>query len=148
MADTGDRMFCHACGGVWSRADSGLTCPHCESDFTEIVRVPLFLVSLFAVTNGPPHRLKSLQIQTLLLQNSNRNLVRHLSTRGQTTDLGVMRKRLDLGHSTSWIQDLPATLSTPTGPPMAASPLAVLLSVVVSLRGNLPRTALPTPRFR
>ncbi|KAJ5125583.1 hypothetical protein N7476_010076 [Penicillium atrosanguineum] len=40
MADTGDRMFCHACGGVWSRADSGLTCPHCESDFTEIIEIP------------------------------------------------------------------------------------------------------------
>lgn len=38
MADNGDRMFCHACGGVWLRDGHGLTCPHCESDFTEIVR--------------------------------------------------------------------------------------------------------------
>lgn len=30
-------MFCHACGGVWLRNDHGLTCPHCQSDFTEIV---------------------------------------------------------------------------------------------------------------
>ncbi|KAJ5190581.1 uncharacterized protein N7498_009566 [Penicillium cinerascens] len=40
MADNGDRVFCHACGGVWSRADSDLTCPHCESDFTEIIEIP------------------------------------------------------------------------------------------------------------
>jgi hypothetical protein len=33
----GDRMFCHACGGVWPK-DHGLTCVHCQSEFTEIVR--------------------------------------------------------------------------------------------------------------
>ncbi|KUM61119.1 hypothetical protein ACN42_g5995 [Penicillium freii] len=36
--DTGDRMLCHACGGVWIKNDD-LTCPHCESDFTEIVQL-------------------------------------------------------------------------------------------------------------
>ncbi|KAJ5168486.1 uncharacterized protein N7482_004080 [Penicillium canariense] len=44
MADDGDRVICHACGGVWlldSRDDSSsLECPHCESDFTEIVEIP------------------------------------------------------------------------------------------------------------
>ncbi|PYH87375.1 hypothetical protein BO71DRAFT_188920 [Aspergillus ellipticus CBS 707.79] len=40
MADVGDRMFCHACGGVWLRAVQGLICPHCESDFTEIIEIP------------------------------------------------------------------------------------------------------------
>ncbi|KAJ5550529.1 hypothetical protein N7535_001528 [Penicillium sp. DV-2018c] len=34
-----DRMFCHACGGVWLK-DGGLTCPHCESEFTEIIEIP------------------------------------------------------------------------------------------------------------
>jgi hypothetical protein len=43
MADQGDRVFCHACGGVWlldtgeDGHDNSQTCPHCESDFTEIV---------------------------------------------------------------------------------------------------------------
>ncbi|KAJ5613190.1 hypothetical protein N7510_006384 [Penicillium lagena] len=40
MSESGDRMFCHACGGVWLRDESGLTCPHCESDFTEIIEIP------------------------------------------------------------------------------------------------------------
>ncbi|BDD60886.1 hypothetical protein MAP00_005976 [Monascus purpureus] len=40
MADNSDRMFCHACGGVWLRNDHGLTCPHCQSDFTEIIEIP------------------------------------------------------------------------------------------------------------
>lgn len=35
--DEGDRVFCHACGGVWRRNEHGLICPHCGSDFTEIV---------------------------------------------------------------------------------------------------------------
>ncbi|PWY89530.1 hypothetical protein BO94DRAFT_594138 [Aspergillus sclerotioniger CBS 115572] len=39
MADAGDRMFCHACGGVWLHNAGDMTCPHCESDFTEIVRL-------------------------------------------------------------------------------------------------------------
>lgn len=31
-------MFCHACGGVWSKDDeTNLACPHCQSEFTEIV---------------------------------------------------------------------------------------------------------------
>ena len=39
MADHGDRVLCHACGGVSLKEDGrDLTCPHCESDFTEIVR--------------------------------------------------------------------------------------------------------------
>jgi Zn finger protein HypA/HybF involved in hydrogenase expression len=43
MADDGDRVICHACGGVWlletgeDGRDNSLKCPHCESDFTEIV---------------------------------------------------------------------------------------------------------------
>lgn len=52
MADNGDRMFCHACGGVWLRDESGLTCPHCESDFTEIVRaVAAYFVPLSPTAN-------------------------------------------------------------------------------------------------
>ncbi|CAI7657306.1 unnamed protein product [Penicillium glandicola] len=37
--DSGDRMLCHACGGVWLK-DDDLTCPHCESEFTEIIEIP------------------------------------------------------------------------------------------------------------
>lgn len=50
MADDGDRGFCHACGGVWlletrqDGHDNSLTCPHCESEFTEIVRGNLSLL--------------------------------------------------------------------------------------------------------
>ncbi|KAJ9203673.1 hypothetical protein DTO164E3_306 [Paecilomyces variotii] len=40
MADRGDRMFCHQCGGVWLRNEFGLQCPHCESEFTEIIETP------------------------------------------------------------------------------------------------------------
>ncbi|KAF7715548.1 Zinc finger RING-type domain-containing protein [Penicillium ucsense] len=47
MADSGDRGMCHACGGVWllNRGDSAgpeshLTCPHCDSDFIEIIEIP------------------------------------------------------------------------------------------------------------
>ncbi|KAL2008620.1 hypothetical protein VTN00DRAFT_6814 [Thermoascus crustaceus] len=40
MADRGDRMYCHACNGLWLRNDHGLICPYCESDFTEIIEVP------------------------------------------------------------------------------------------------------------
>ncbi|RHZ57101.1 putative RING finger domain protein [Aspergillus thermomutatus] len=41
MADAGDRMFCHACAGVWLKnAANGLNCPHCQSDFTEIIEIP------------------------------------------------------------------------------------------------------------
>ncbi|KAE8148382.1 hypothetical protein BDV25DRAFT_141854 [Aspergillus avenaceus] len=41
MADVGDRMFCHACGGVWLRSDEHeLKCPHCQSEFTEIIEIP------------------------------------------------------------------------------------------------------------
>ncbi|KAJ5928455.1 RING finger domain protein [Penicillium verhagenii] len=38
--DHGDRVFCHACGAVWLKDDDGLTCPHCESGFTEIIEIP------------------------------------------------------------------------------------------------------------
>lgn len=45
MADNGDRGMCHACGGVWlldsgdrGQPEGSLTCPHCDSDFIEIVR--------------------------------------------------------------------------------------------------------------
>ncbi|KAG0161082.1 hypothetical protein PDIDSM_8615 [Penicillium digitatum] len=37
--DSSDRMLCHACGGVWIKNDD-LTCPHCESEFTEIIEIP------------------------------------------------------------------------------------------------------------
>ncbi|KKK17953.1 hypothetical protein AOCH_004439 [Aspergillus ochraceoroseus] len=40
MADTGDRMLCHACGYVWPRSEHELECPRCSSDFTEIVEIP------------------------------------------------------------------------------------------------------------
>ncbi|KAI1834324.1 hypothetical protein DTO006G1_446 [Penicillium roqueforti] len=38
--DTGDRMLCHACGGVWTKDGDFLTCPHCQSEFTEIIEIP------------------------------------------------------------------------------------------------------------
>ncbi|KAL4803506.1 amidohydrolase family-domain-containing protein [Aspergillus unguis] len=38
--DTEDRVLCHACGRVWPRNQyEGLECPHCNSDFTEIVSI-------------------------------------------------------------------------------------------------------------
>ncbi|KAJ5380498.1 uncharacterized protein N7496_002926 [Penicillium cataractarum] len=46
MADNGDRVMCHACGGVWlletgeDGHDTNLRCPHCESDATEIIEIP------------------------------------------------------------------------------------------------------------
>lgn len=50
MADRGDRVFCHACSQVWLRNDYGLICPHCESEFTEIVRnVPTPLLDAVVV---------------------------------------------------------------------------------------------------
>lgn len=42
MELNGDRMFCHACGGVWLRRPEGdLSCQRCGSEFTEIVRTTL-----------------------------------------------------------------------------------------------------------
>lgn len=39
--DTDDRVQCHACGRVWPRRlHDSLECPHCGSDFTEIVCIP------------------------------------------------------------------------------------------------------------
>ncbi|KAJ5959697.1 uncharacterized protein N7479_006847 [Penicillium vulpinum] len=52
--DSGDRMFCHACGGVWPK-DGGLTCPHCESEFTEIIEIPPEQAS----EDSPSHRANS-----------------------------------------------------------------------------------------
>ncbi|RAL10631.1 putative RING finger domain protein [Aspergillus homomorphus CBS 101889] len=41
MADAaGDRVMCHACGGVWPRSEHGLICPQCQSEFTEIIEIP------------------------------------------------------------------------------------------------------------
>lgn len=39
---TGDRevVFCHQCEHEWYHTEGGLTCPHCESEITEIVRLP------------------------------------------------------------------------------------------------------------
>ncbi|KAI9885732.1 MAG: kinetochore-associated Ndc80 complex subunit spc24 [Watsoniomyces obsoletus] len=34
---TGDEVYCHECRSVWPRIEHGLTCPHCGSEFTEIV---------------------------------------------------------------------------------------------------------------
>ncbi|XHG02079.1 hypothetical protein AWENTII_005441 [Aspergillus wentii] len=61
MADSGDRMFCHACEGVWLRNESGLTCPHCQSDFTEIVEIPPESPeeTSHAGLSTPPHRERS-----------------------------------------------------------------------------------------
>lgn len=40
-ASTGrDVVYCHACTNEWYRDESGLTCPECHSDITEIVRLP------------------------------------------------------------------------------------------------------------
>ncbi|OQE46657.1 hypothetical protein PENCOP_c001G04221 [Penicillium coprophilum] len=55
--ENGDRMFCHACGGVWLK-DGGLTCPHCESEFTEIIEIPPEQPSE-ASPNSPSHRADS-----------------------------------------------------------------------------------------
>ncbi|KAK2865394.1 hypothetical protein FQN49_003624 [Arthroderma sp. PD_2] len=34
---TGDRVFCHECEHQWPRNEHGLTCPHCQSEFVEIL---------------------------------------------------------------------------------------------------------------
>lgn len=33
----GERVFCHQCSNEWDRAQGGLQCPNCESEFTEVV---------------------------------------------------------------------------------------------------------------
>ncbi|KAL4920186.1 hypothetical protein BDW62DRAFT_199271 [Aspergillus aurantiobrunneus] len=39
--DTEDRVLCHACGRVWPRSSTdSLDCPHCGSEFTEIIEIP------------------------------------------------------------------------------------------------------------
>ncbi|KAL2872827.1 putative RING finger domain protein [Aspergillus lucknowensis] len=38
--DSCDRIICHACDHVWPRSQHGLDCPHCGSDFTEIIEIP------------------------------------------------------------------------------------------------------------
>ncbi|KAJ5720527.1 RING finger domain protein [Penicillium malachiteum] len=41
MSNREDRIFCHACGGVALQVDeTDLSCPLCESDFTEIIEIP------------------------------------------------------------------------------------------------------------
>ena len=40
MADNriaGEQVHCHQCQNKWRRDQGGLTCPHCGSEFTEIV---------------------------------------------------------------------------------------------------------------
>lgn len=41
MADRGrvqgERVYCHSCANEWDRNNGGLTCPFCDSEFTEIV---------------------------------------------------------------------------------------------------------------
>ena len=32
-----DVVYCHTCDNEWFRDDWGLTCPHCDSEATEIV---------------------------------------------------------------------------------------------------------------
>ncbi|EKV06339.1 hypothetical protein PDIG_70330 [Penicillium digitatum PHI26] len=58
--DSSDRMLCHACGGVWIKNDD-LTCPHCESEFTEIVQRMLSLLISFILTLSFTLRLRFLQ---------------------------------------------------------------------------------------
>ncbi|KAJ5499191.1 hypothetical protein N7453_008242 [Penicillium expansum] len=52
--DSSDRMLCHACGRVWTKEDD-LTCPYCESEFTEIIEIPPELPS----EGSPSHRADS-----------------------------------------------------------------------------------------
>lgn len=33
----GNRVYCHVCDHEWDRAEGGLQCPACESEFVEIV---------------------------------------------------------------------------------------------------------------
>ncbi|KAL1965513.1 hypothetical protein VTN77DRAFT_5596 [Rasamsonia byssochlamydoides] len=37
MPQRGEEVFCHVCGAVFPKDDYGLTCPQCESEFTEII---------------------------------------------------------------------------------------------------------------
>ncbi|KAJ5916902.1 RING finger domain protein [Penicillium tannophilum] len=39
-SDHEDRVLCHACGAVWLKVADGLTCPQCQSEFTEIIEIP------------------------------------------------------------------------------------------------------------
>ena len=36
----GERVFCHGCQNDWPRSEGGLTCPRCQSEFTEILSRP------------------------------------------------------------------------------------------------------------
>ncbi|PGH06230.1 hypothetical protein AJ80_08199 [Polytolypa hystricis UAMH7299] len=36
-SESGERVFCHECGNTWPRAEHGLDCPDCHSEFVEIL---------------------------------------------------------------------------------------------------------------
>lgn len=40
----GDRVLCYNCGRQYARAEGGLECPNCGSDFVEVVSIVFFLV--------------------------------------------------------------------------------------------------------
>lgn len=118
MADHGDhdRVFCHACGGVWLKDDDGLTCPHCESDFTEIVRYSILSQQSSTDYN---HRLRS-RLMMLLLPHHRSSLTPQYPRliHGQTITHG--RKKIIREPLALWILP-PAPLESPgtlTDPPM------------------------------
>lgn len=143
MADEGDRGLCHACGGVWlleSRQDGheDLKCPHCESEFTEIVSGLWSL--LFPFTPSPPLisltagfscRLKSPPKALSLNPNPtpNRN-----SIHGQTIIPGPKKNQY---QAAGWSPGPLAILTVHTGPPMVASPLVAPRSVAGTRRAEL-----------
>lgn len=146
MADEGDRGLCHACGGVWlleTRQDGhdDLKCPHCESEFTEIVsgNWPLLfpfppIPPLIILTAGFSCRLKSPPKALSLNPNPNPN--RRDSIHGQIIIRGP---QMDQYQAAGWSPGPLAILTVHTGLPMVASPLVAPRSVAGSRRAELPR---------
>lgn len=102
MADAGDRMFCHACGGVWLKnAANGLDCPHCQSDFTEIVRTSAACSLSRISANVLDIRLKSRPIQKIppldprMTHHPAKRIIDPTSTLGLITTLGQMKRTME-----------------------------------------------------
>jgi hypothetical protein len=102
MADAGDRMFCHACGGVWLKnAANGLDCPHCQSDFTEIVRTPVTCSASFGSLLIVDIRLKSRLIRKTppldprMTPHPAKRIINPTSTLGPIITPGQMKRAME-----------------------------------------------------
>lgn len=111
-----DRVLCHACGAVWLKLADGLTCPHCQSDFTEIVRYSV--MSPGSSTNSNVYRSRYLLM--MLHQNHISSVIPHQPIHGNLMIHG--RKKICREPTASWALPRPAphdSLNTLTDHPMA-----------------------------